>query len=311
MKVDPIRRVTEREILALPKGYASLEAPVIIAGGAAMWPAMVTMQLRELKKRFGALRIPVRPTDDEFEVFFGGKALNFGRRHMMTLAEYVDALECLDPSAPRPPYAGNISILNDPAAARQLHVLTQECHFPDLALESHSKDYRLWIGARGQRSTIHNDAYHNLNAQIVGQKRVFAFSPEQHRLLYPAFMTRATWASPVDPAAPDLTRYPDFDQVCALQGELGPGDVLFLPRFWWHSLEALSVCVNINQWLYTIAGDRYWHEQPQARHLINHQDLLATQRRKYEALSSDLQAYYAEDFESLKSDLQRFVNLAP
>lgn len=30
---------------------------------------------------------------------------------------------------------------------------------------------------------------------------------------------------------------------------LGPGDVLFVPRRWWHSVENLSLAVSVNTWL--------------------------------------------------------------
>lgn len=303
MLLKPLERVTAREYRA----NLALNQPVIIVGAATDWPVMQTLQFSRIRRSLGTVKVPVRQSDNEFQVFFGDASEEVGPRKMMSLAEYLDAIESSDNSARRPPYAGNIAITKDPAVARTLGTLTTDCRFPRLNIEACSIEYRLWIGACGQRSTIHNDPYHNLNTQIVGQKRFIAFAPEQHQKLYPVFFHRAMWASPIDPMSPDLARYPQFEDAHGFEGVLDPGDLLYLPRFWWHCAEALVTCVNINQWVYSGSCCQWWHEQPEARSLIVYKDVLDQQTRKFELLSRELQECFAADFIKLKAELLHFA----
>ena len=55
----------------------------------------------------------------------------------------------------------------------------------------------------------------------------------------------------VDPAAPDLARYPRFAQALAAGevAELEPGDALFYPALWWHQVEARDgFNIMMNYW---------------------------------------------------------------
>ena len=44
--------------------------------------------------------------------------------------------------------------------------------------------------------------------------------------------------SPVDIEYPDLARFPRFSEARRVECELGAGDVLFMPAFWWHEVRS-------------------------------------------------------------------------
>jgi len=44
--------------------------------------------------------------------------------------------------------------------------------------------------------------------------------------------------SPVDIASPDLRRFPLFSRAKRLHCVIRPGDVLFMPAFWWHEVQS-------------------------------------------------------------------------
>ena len=44
--------------------------------------------------------------------------------------------------------------------------------------------------------------------------------------------------SPVDISSPDLERFPLFAGARRTQCVLKPGDVLFMPAFWWHEVQS-------------------------------------------------------------------------
>lgn len=103
----------------------------------------------------------------------------------------------------------------------------------------------LWLGAR-TRSGMHYDVMANLLAQVYGTKKAIVMSPEFTRAAspFPDDITK----SRVDPTAPDLATYPGFAGVVLWEGELAPGDILSIPRGWWHFLQSPDVSISINCW---------------------------------------------------------------
>jgi ribosomal protein L16 Arg81 hydroxylase len=75
----------------------------------------------------------------------------------------------------------------------------------------------------------------NLLAQIQGRKRITLFSPTQAARLYPfPVSSRHPHMSAVDVDGPDLERFPEFRKAASMECVVGPGDLLFVPAFWWH-----------------------------------------------------------------------------
>ena len=44
--------------------------------------------------------------------------------------------------------------------------------------------------------------------------------------------------SPIDILNPNLERFPKFAQVKAMECTIRPGDILFMPAFWWHEVKS-------------------------------------------------------------------------
>src|SRR5262249_44095155 len=158
--------------------------------------------------------------------------------------------------------------------------------------------YKLWIAAPGQRSTIHNDPYHNFNAQIVGRKHFILFAPEAHKLLYPRFFHAGMWVSPIDLKQPDFDKFPDFVNLQGYKHELNEGDIMYVPRFWWHCVEAMTPCVNVNRWVFSEGSEgEWWHQQPAARAVIPFDKLLTQLCSQFNALPEDLQELRRRKFD--------------
>jgi len=56
----------------------------------------------------------------------------------------------------------------------------------------------------------------------------------------------------VDFDEPDFKRFPKFKDVKGLQGVVGPGDVLFIPSYWWHHI------ISVGDEPYTVSVN-FWH----------------------------------------------------
>jgi hypothetical protein len=116
-----------------------------------------------------------------------------------------------------------------------------------------SAEPRLWIGNAAKVAT-HNDPVDNLAVVAAGRRRFTLFPPEAEPDLYvgPAHPTPAgTPVSMVHVTAPDLDRFPRFASALesAQEAELSSGDAIFIPRDWFHHVEALErFNILVNYW---------------------------------------------------------------
>ena len=95
--------------------------------------------------------------------------------------------------------------------------------------------------------------------QISGEKHLTLFDPHHNENLYEAHIPEAILSfsrssgkfhrntllestsmvmSPVDIKEPDLERFPNFAKARRIHCALKPGDVLFMPAFWWHEVQS-------------------------------------------------------------------------
>jgi hypothetical protein len=136
--------------------------------------------------------------------------------------------------------------------------LPADTYFPDFALENACPlpDIkalpRLWIG---NMSIIacHYDVYDNLACVAAGRRRFTLYPPDAIADLYVGPIDHTLAGQPVSLAAgaEDDGRYPHFASARArsLVIDLAPGDALYVPKLWWHQVEALDpVNILVNYW---------------------------------------------------------------
>ena len=110
---------------------------------------------------------------------------------------------------------------------------------PDGAVRQH-----IWIGTA---STVacHYDTFDNFACVVAGRRRFTLYPPDAIGDLYvgPIDFTMAGQPTSLAAgAAPDDPRYPRFAaaRARAITVDLEAGDVLYLPKLWWHSVEATA-----------------------------------------------------------------------
>jgi hypothetical protein len=126
--------------------------------------------------------------------------------------------------------------------------LPAEDHFPGLAeanplpIVPAGVRPRLWIG---NASTVacHYDRFDNLACAIAGTRRFTLYPPDAIGDLYVGPIDHTMAGQPISlaaGAAPDDPRYPRFAaaRARAIPVTLAPGDALYLPKLWWHQVEA-------------------------------------------------------------------------
>ncbi|XP_033643866.1 hypoxia-inducible factor 1-alpha inhibitor-like [Asterias rubens] len=91
----------------------------------------------------------------------------------------------------------------------------------------------------GNVTPAHYDEQENLFAQVQGHKRVIMFPPSQFGSLYPFPVNHpCDRQSQVDFENPDYEKFPKFRNAKGLQTVVGPGDVIYIPMYWWHYIES-------------------------------------------------------------------------
>ncbi|MGG1948161.1 cupin-like domain-containing protein [Trinickia sp. NRRL B-1857] len=106
----------------------------------------------------------------------------------------------------------------------------------------------LWFGRR-TATQLHFDHSNNFFAQLYGTKEFTLFAPADSEHLYPYHHDSATsHLSYVDLDDPELDKHPRFARAVADRFTMQPGDLLFLPAFWWHHVRAPGVAVSVNFW---------------------------------------------------------------
>lgn len=219
--------------------------PVVIRGLVSTWPAVQAAarsptEFKDYLSRFGAT--------GEVEVFVGepriaGKyyygedlrGFNFARARMR-LGEAVERIVATaDGDAERTMYVGSLPTehyLPGFAAENKLAVLQ-----PGIVP-------RIWLG-HASNVSAHYDTMDNIACVIAGERRFTLYAPESIDRLYMGPIDHTMAGQPVSLAAsapPDDERYPLFREVRdqAQVAQLLPGDAIYIPKLWWHQVQALG-----------------------------------------------------------------------
>lgn len=123
----------------------------------------------------------------------------------------------------------------------------------------------LLCGPQGAVTPLHFDEQQNMFAQLWGQKRVRLFPPDAFPRLYPFPMghpcdRQSQVKLPETPGSLELEteedrrRFPGFallgaaEQHSEVYTDLNPGEVLYVPQYWWHQMEALTDNTSLSWW---------------------------------------------------------------
>lgn len=104
-----------------------------------------------------------------------------------------------------------------------------------------------WFGPKGTISPLHTDIYDNLFIQVVGYKYIRLYPPEETSNLYPRddIFSNTSMIINIDQ---EYKEFPKFKQAKFQEYILNPGDMLFIPKGYWHYVESLSISFSISYW---------------------------------------------------------------
>lgn len=109
---------------------------------------------------------------------------------------------------------------------------------------------KLFIGGPGTSTQWHCAQLQNMFVQIQGEKRWLLASPRFTPCLDPRVsgLSAQYCHSMIDFRNPDVDRYPLYRRLSLYEVVLRPGDVLYIPPFWWHCVSNLSTTIGLALW---------------------------------------------------------------
>ena len=105
-----------------------------------------------------------------------------------------------------------------------------------------------WLGPAGTITPLHCDPYFNLFCQIWGSKYIRIYDRKHAQQLHPFSNPFLRNTSQVRVEKVDSKLFPNFDQVPYLECHLMPGETLFMPKKFWHFVEALEPSWSVSYW---------------------------------------------------------------
>jgi hypothetical protein len=112
---------------------------------------------------------------------------------------------------------------------------------------------RFWIG-HASRIACHYDTMDNVACVAAGRRRFTLYPPEAITNLYVGPIDRTMAGQPISLAVdsePGDPRFPRFEAIrdTARVAELEAGDAIYIPKLWWHQVEALDdLNILVNFW---------------------------------------------------------------
>ncbi|MDX2547094.1 cupin-like domain-containing protein [Streptomyces sp. WI04-05B] len=131
---------------------------------------------------------------------------------------------------------------------KEIAELADDVELPSAIPAQRISDLNLWMGSKDYTTQLHFDMAQNLYVQIEGRKRFLLFRPEDFGRIQTGLRGGMHNASAIDPEAPDLEAFPEFAGLDAWEAVLEPGDLLYLPPFWWHQVSGLQGGVSLSIW---------------------------------------------------------------
>jgi hypothetical protein len=178
---------------------------------------------------------------------------NDGKSHGMTLNQMIEFNKagrgCGYLSFNRTFMDANGGLLRESMCAEQIHDLLRKRRKLNGDLRV---DAQLFISTesthpkvRLARTYMHCANNLNMFFNIEGRKRWVLVDPEYSVCVYPCTFVRGTAAflsliKSATEAAEEAERFPLYEYCPKYQVDLEPGDVLFNPCWWWHSVETLT-----------------------------------------------------------------------
>ncbi|GFT03780.1 tRNA wybutosine-synthesizing protein 5 [Nephila pilipes] len=125
---------------------------------------------------------------------------------------------------------------------QQFPVVSDDIIFPDFVPEQDVFSSIFRIASKGVSIWTHYDVMDNALIQVKGRKHAVLFPPTDALNLY----LNGDKSEVLDIENPDFNKFPNFKNVTWYECCLLPGDILYIPAFWFHNMKYLDFGIAVN-----------------------------------------------------------------
>ncbi len=254
--VVPVPKIDPRSIdpQVFRTQYVQGYTPVVLKGVGAAWPAVHKWTPGFFKTRYGNETVCVRV-----------KAASVGPESVytrdITMAEFIDNV-----LSGGEHYASNVEDLfnTNPELRNDLYLAELEaysCREPRRSAPDSKRGWRIpnwgeilstqiFISNSNARTGYHCASGGNFFLQVYGRKRWLFVNPRHTAFMYPVIRKDLFYsASALDARMSSLSLaqagYPLYNLIPKYEAVLEPGDVLYSPQWWWHTVDNLSDSIGV------------------------------------------------------------------
>ncbi|WP_394843874.1 cupin-like domain-containing protein [Pendulispora brunnea] len=142
--------------------------------------------------------------------------------------------------------------------------LIPDFSIPTVVSPSEVQSSGFWIKPKTTTSGLHFDHQNGLLGVVRGRKRILMFSPDQVEQMYPCPIReledemKRNWSSIRNVFNPDYERFPRLAEAICHEVILDEGEMLFIPKFWWHAVEhVVDMTISVNFFLRVTESDSF------------------------------------------------------
>lgn len=206
--------------------------PVLYPQGASSWPAVAKWDWDYFSRVCGDLQVPIQKSISEQD---GTKF------DQMTMREFMQGFSAKSDSESSYAYLTEFELF-DVAPA----LLDDVSHpFWDYTIRYSGA----WIGKQGGKTGFHYDHYNNTLTQIKGTKQVYILAPTEDPNMYISDKYDMGATLSKVPVSGDIDLAAEFPNVLRAKYHLvtlNPGDILYIPRNWWHAALCQTDGISVN-----------------------------------------------------------------
>lgn len=233
-EIDTVEQISIEDF---KKNYIEKERPLIIKGGAKDWGAVKEWSLDYFKERYG-----------EEDILF----IDFENQHTYERLKLKDIID---------------GIRDRIGKYYRFYPLLQRHpeHIEDFDHQwlrtfrhkiNWSENFNVFIGGEGSKTPPHHSFSNNIFIQVYGEKEwviyptyySIVFDPDPAKNMYRGITERN--GKHFDPFNPDFEKHPLFKYIDGYRVVLEPGDILYNPAYWWHTILNHSDSIGVGyRWL--------------------------------------------------------------
>jgi len=272
---------TELSVAEFREVYLAQQRPVVLRGFINDWPALRRWaDDATLRERARGIHVPLRGYTDYTED--GSELLGDGDCVMENLTDFDHALDVVTGAVD----AGHMTYTRRFRLKPHFGLWDDIVRPPFLPEGQKLDGPYFWLGPGNTNTHFHWDPLPNLFCQVRGRKRWVLLAPSEAKLAYPVRFSPSTlvrnvgirnrkplWllnpfatfkflnVFSVDGAAPDYDQHPRFRDAHPLECTVEPGDLLFVPYLWLHSVSAMGgTSISVN-WFFPDENRARWTER--------------------------------------------------